>query len=145
MPAIQGYDGSDTITSYDCRPSIRCVRPSPTINPGNAQHFNKAVIDTNWEDFVPGAGGFGVTKHPALNVFMYVNYDYAWAYAELNNGRHGSPRTGMRDNVLFCDGHAESMDAKTVTTQYHYPPAGMPANSRDTRLATNNMFNLILP
>ena len=31
MPAIHGFDGSETITSYDCRPSIRCVRPSPTI------------------------------------------------------------------------------------------------------------------
>ncbi len=31
MPAIHGFDGSETMTSYDCRPSIRCVRPSPTI------------------------------------------------------------------------------------------------------------------
>ena len=32
MPAIHGFDGSETMTSYCVRPSSRCVRPSPTIS-----------------------------------------------------------------------------------------------------------------
>ena len=32
IPAIHGFDGSETMTSYWLRPSSRWVRPSPTIS-----------------------------------------------------------------------------------------------------------------
>lgn len=120
--------------------------PFQTINPGNAQHFNHAQVHTNWWDFVPGAGAHGVTKSAGLAVAPYPpEYDYSWAYAELNNGRHGSRRTGMFVNVLFVDGHAVSMPAKEVTGQYHFPPGlTQPATQNDMKLARNNMFNLVL-
>lgn len=102
---------------------------------GINQGFNNVTISHMWHA-VPGAGRQpGIILNPINGVGNYY-FDQQWD--QIINGRHGGREpTQMLVNVLFVDGHAETMYAADVTRQYHQAGATQ-------REALNNMFNLLL-
>jgi prepilin-type processing-associated H-X9-DG protein len=95
--------------------------------------FNTKAV-WHFDHFIPGAGSYGITIAPgAIGMTGYSGENWA----DFWRGRHGGRTQGNHKvNVLFVDGHAETLPSEVVVKQCHYP------NHSNQRLATNNMFNL---
>jgi len=142
-PTAMSYGFNVNMFSID-RSALRVSRvasPSTKLyamdwpNTGISQGFNSAVITHMWHA-VPGAGRQpGITLNPVVGV---GNYYFEQQWGDVINGRHGGREPSqMLVNVLFVDGHVETLSAREVTNQYHLAGATQ-------RLAERNMFNLLL-
>jgi prepilin-type processing-associated H-X9-DG protein len=107
--------------------------PSHSIEQG----FNQSTI-THPHHFCPGAGAYGCI----LNTTGWTSQTYAEQWGDAAAGRHGLVRSGLRNNVLFMDGHVETLMAKDTVRQYHFAGPTSPATFQYT--AQNNIFNLWL-
>lgn len=96
--------------------------------------FGSPTVGHPWY-FVPGAGDNGVTLAAG---HLGDNGGYQWGDFFL--GRHGF-KGNLKVNVMFVDGHAETVASETATQQWNFPK---PATT-NRRAADNNMYNLVKP
>lgn len=103
-------------------------------NEGINQGFSSPTISHMWHA-VPGAGRQpGIVLTPINGV---GNYYFEQQWDIIINGRHGGSKPHqMLVNVLFVDGHVETLHAADVTREYHLAGATQ-------REAERNMFNLL--
>lgn len=94
--------------------------------------FNTPAV-WHFDHFIPGAGSNGATIASGP-----IGPNFAENWNDFHRGRHGGrTANSLKVNVLFVDGHAETMSSKVVTQQCHFAGTSQ-------RAAKNNMFNLFL-
>lgn len=90
---------------------------------------------------VPGSG-----TQPGMTVGiagLYAHIRYSDNWNDIRFGRHGRA-LNQTVNVLFIDGHAESMPSAVATRQWHQPTPPTSGGVYQYSVP-NNMFNLWMP